>query len=229
MARNEADRYLPSALTAWGLFASAVVVYDDGSTDGTAELAEAAGAAVVRAPRDAAPGWGEEWRKRSALWDAAVAQGTEWIFVLDADMVPASDPSVLWTAPVDAIAWRLFDMWSPHQYREDGLWQAHHHPRVWAVRPEAVIGQPEWNQRSVHCGHFPSNLHANGLVLAPPEMSILHYGYADARDRAQKLTQYESVARELTAPELVHALSIGAEARCLALPIQARWPLLRAS
>ncbi len=229
MVRNEAERYLPSALDAWGAFASEVVVLDDGSIDGSGELAAAAGASVVRAERDDAPGWGEEWRKRAALWDAAVATKTDWVFVLDADMVPAANPSVLWTSPAQAVAFRLYDLWSPRVYREDEFWAGHRWPRVWAVRPAALTEPAKWPQRSVHCGHFPSNLVARVTIIAPTEMSIMHYGYADARDRVTKQEQYCSVGRQLSAAELLHAESIGAEARCLPVPFNIRYPLQRAS
>lgn len=235
MCRNEATRYLPSALDAWRAFADEIVVLDDGSEDATADLAQAAGVRLVRREHDGGAGWGREWEKRDALWRAATSLGTSWVFVLDADMVPAGDPTALWRdlpESVEAAAFRLYDLWTLGElpfYREDELWCAHKWPRVWAVRPAALKEAPRWNERGVHCGHFPSNFRAKITAIAPVEMSILHYGYADRRDRQTKLAQYLSIGQQLTPAELEHAKTIVDEAHVRPLPMTPRWPLTRAS
>ncbi|GAC1319357.1 MAG: glycosyltransferase family 2 protein [Acidimicrobiales bacterium] len=84
-ARNEAERIGPclTALAADPQVA-AVIVVDDESTDGTAELAASMGARVV--PGRALPqGWvGKPWALQQGL-DAAT---TPWVLTLDADVVP---------------------------------------------------------------------------------------------------------------------------------------------
>jgi glycosyltransferase involved in cell wall biosynthesis len=65
-----------------------VVVADNGSSDGTATLARAAGARVVDVPR---PGYGQ------ACWDAVQASTGDWLLFVDGDGAadPADAPALL--------------------------------------------------------------------------------------------------------------------------------------
>ena len=83
-ARNEAKRIGPllAAVTA-DPQVSEVVVVDDESSDGTAEIARAAGARVVMG-RSLPAGWvGKPW----ALQQGLEAATSEWVVTLDADVV----------------------------------------------------------------------------------------------------------------------------------------------
>ena len=232
MIRNEADRYLRSALSAWMHIADVIVAYDDGSTDETRSLLDSAGAIVMDGGDLQA--WGNEWHARSALWEIACETQADWLLFLDADMVPACNPRDLECRAVDSIAFSLYDLWSwqqPLMYRLDTYWRAHDNPRVWMVR--RPLSPPEggwqWNARGLHCGHLPLNLPLRRTLVAPDEYSLLHYGYADTIDRMAKQQQYSCQAANLTAAELRHALSICEVAICARLPIHATWPLLRHS
>jgi glycosyltransferase involved in cell wall biosynthesis len=70
--------------------AAEVVVVDDGSSDGTAEVAAGAGATVVRLEGDPPPGW--LGKPRACLAGTQGAR-TEWLAFVDADVVLA--PSAL--------------------------------------------------------------------------------------------------------------------------------------
>ncbi|MDX1503076.1 MAG: glycosyltransferase [Thermoanaerobaculia bacterium] len=108
-ARNEADllpRTLPSLLQQEGL---RVVLVDDESTDGTAEAAARAAAAVGAADRlrvvaagRRTPGWtGKLWALERGLAaareSAGPAEGPEWLLLTDADVLhrPGSAASLL--------------------------------------------------------------------------------------------------------------------------------------
>ena len=90
-ARDEADVIAGCVASVIGQ-ATEVVVVDDGSADGTGELAAAAGARVVRLDDDLPPGWMGKPRACLAGTDGAT---TEWLAFVDADVVV--QPSALST------------------------------------------------------------------------------------------------------------------------------------
>jgi len=83
-----AARGLGAVLTACAEAGAEIVVADGGSTDGTVQLASAAGARVVRAPRGRGP----------QLATGAAAAGGAWLLFLHADTRPAPG----WTAAARA-------------------------------------------------------------------------------------------------------------------------------
>lgn len=231
LVRNEADRFWRSALEAWSQFADLIVVVDDGSTDGTAWITRefSARGEVRGIALDSDNGmWGKEASARAALWEQACyhANVGDYIFILDADMVPARDPRPLLASSPDAVAFTLYDLWSPNEYRCDGFWQGHTAHRVWLVRRGE---EPEegwkWNERGVHCGHLPSNLVGGRMVYAPADFSLLHHAYVSPALREQKHAQYMSVRDQLSPFELAHADSILAPATLTPLPFTPQYTL----
>ena len=208
LVRNEAGRFLPSALAAWQDFADDVLILDDNSTDNTRELARSFGCIVHK--RDSEPMWGRESLARQQLFDLACqhTQPGDYVFVLDADMTPARNPRSMMLNQPGAVAFRLFDMWSPRMYRDDAYWNAHNHPRIWMFRrPER--SDWTWNDRGIHCGHLPSNFTIDRQsAVAPWDMGILHFAYSDPELRAAKYAQYASQFHQLGPHEQRHAESI---------------------
>lgn len=238
MVRDEAPRYLASALSAWSAFADHIIAMDDGSSDDTVDLLKAAGAHVLHR-RAVSAAWGAEAPARKALWEAALASGAEWLLWLDADMVPGDNVRRLVTdlpASVDAVAFRLYDLWAEAPggrlfYRADlPFWRAHDAPRIWMIRrPSAAPATGwSWSDRGLHCGHLPMNWAPQRCIVAPKGHSLLHYGYLDSKDRASKMAAYASKAPLLQAEEYAHALSICDEAFiAFPLPFEPTWRLTR--
>ncbi|MFW5691614.1 MAG: phosphate signaling complex protein PhoU [Chloroflexota bacterium] len=77
LARNEAQHIAQTVASV--VFADQVIVFDSGSTDGTQELAQAAGAAVLHHPFE------NYAQQRNAALDAAAAAGADWVLFVDAD------------------------------------------------------------------------------------------------------------------------------------------------
>lgn len=215
MIRNEADRFLVSALRAWKSFADEILIIDDHSEDESVLVCQAEGVEVLSSTLDEA--WGKETPLRAALWEKAYerTEPNDWIFILDADMVPARNPrQLLQSIDSTAVAFTLYDLWTEYSdglllYREDSFWQGHLNPRVWAVRN---VPTPEsgwlWGGRGIHCGHLPHNYDVERLALAPQEYSLLHYAYVDNDLRIAKFRQYQSVKNQLSETEWNHARSI---------------------
>lgn len=229
LAKNEASRFWRSALEAWWQFADDIIVLDDGSTDGTDVIAVEARALII-ARETLTSAWGNEAPARGQLWALALekAEPGDWIFVLDADMTPARDPKPLLEANADAIAFKLYDLWTPSTYRSDHFWKGHLFPRVWLVkRPEEPAEGWKWPERGIHCGHFPRNLAFQKRPMAAPEdYSLLHYAYSTPELRSQKLDQYLAVHDQLSDFELRHALSItDAEPQLEPLPFEPQYRL----
>ena len=230
LVRNEADRFFRSALEAWSQFADEIVVLDDWSDDATPDI-------VVEMPRnkyqlygrythDAA--WGKEAPARAQLWDHAceVAGVGNYVFILDADMVPARNPRPLLASNPDAVAFTLYDLWSADEYRTDGFWRGHDVPRLWLAKvPLPPAGGWVWPERGIHTGHFPLNLQPERVVFAPRDFGLLHYAYSDPELRAAKHLQYGRVWDQLSEFERAHADSILTEPTLERLPFEPEYTL----
>jgi glycosyltransferase involved in cell wall biosynthesis len=236
IVRNEASRFLPSALEAWRTFADRIVVLDDGSDDGTAQLCEDAGCEVYERP---ALMFGNEWRARRELWRTAVgprlfAEGdasrpvniTDWVLHLDADQVPSCDPRPFLKAPVSYF--RVYDLWSEDTYREDAWWTGHQ--RCWwpAVHVPSLPADfvDQWPERGWHSGHVPMNIPREGHPV--DGCAILHYAYVTAELRLNQAAKYEALgeAGHLTAQERFHAKTIlTPNPHTKLLPFEVKWPL----
>jgi glycosyltransferase involved in cell wall biosynthesis len=214
MVRNEADRFLRSAISVWQEFADDILILNDGSTDDTKEICEDLGTYVVDAEMDE-NAWGKEALTRAKLFNVALERATarDYILFLDADMVPARNPRSLMDTDVDAVGFVLYDLWANTDgrlyYRNDAFWQGHLVPRVWMIRkPEIPERGWSWNDRGIHCGHLPLNLSTPRIAAAPLQYGLLHYAYLTPSLRAQKSSEYLSVRSQLTTFEVAHAASI---------------------
>lgn len=230
VARNEAHRYLRSALECWNDFADEVVLLDDCSEDGTAELAREAGAVVKVRDADAPRLWGAERAARAELYELAMSREPDWVFWLDADMCPSHDPRPHMEGAV-GLAFRLYDLWSldPLRYRCDGFWTAHDTHRPWAASAEILPEEAKWPDRGIHTGHMPLNLGLNGRHwrgLEPQHAMLLHYGYVDPEERVEKAASYLDLD-ELHPVERAHAVSITRNALLAPLPVAPDYVLSR--
>lgn len=75
---------LPRCLVHLWRYCDAVVIYDDGSSDGSGEYAIAQGCEVIRGD---VPNLAEEVQHRQAALDRAQDMGADWVWWLDADEV----------------------------------------------------------------------------------------------------------------------------------------------
>jgi hypothetical protein len=209
LCRNEADKYLERVLRRCLEFSDAVLVLDDGSTDGSERMAWRLGCDIRT--RQETGMWGNESPARAELWEwGAQEAGDGWLLIADADMILYGDPRPLTlTTQHTAWSWVLYDMWDGPHYRCDGQWQGHLHPRPWMFKPSALLEAPIWPKRGIHCGHAPNNFPIATGILDNREYYWLHGSFWTPELRAVKLEQYLSKAHLLTPWELEHARSVG--------------------
>lgn len=220
VVKNEADRFLEPVLAVWSDFAARIVVIDDGSTDRTPEILGDFGCEVHQKEVGL---WGNEAQARQYAWLTAV-EGSEWLFVLDADMIPATPPEMRGGVGL----FHLFDLWEPLKYREDAFWQAHKRPRAWAAHVGAVPGHTWlWEPPSgMHYDPMPSNVWDCGDPMVI-HTALLHYAYVTPELRAEKAAKYAAVEHLLEPAQTFHARSIlNPKPRLFDLPFEPEYTLL---
>lgn len=196
IVRNESQRYLDSVLQQMIKICDRLVVLDDCSSDDTAQICVDYGAEVYTTSE-------QEWIKnevslRKKLWEKTIKETkqNDWIICLDADEIipdkhlPYLD-YILETVSneVDAIGFKLHDMWNETQYRDDEYWQAHKHYWTMAIRYHEYK-EYFWNEKSLHCGRFPQN---GAKAMLPTEIPILHMGWSREKDRLNKYNRYMKI------------------------------------
>ncbi len=172
-AKNEARNISDCVQSA--SFADEVIVLDSGSTDGTQQLAQAAGAKVVSTDW---PGYGPQQSRGIKL------ATSEWVLSLDADerISPALKAEILQAIQSDrADGYRL--------PRLSSLCGTFIHHGGW--RPDYTLRLVK-REKAGFTHHF---LHAHMTVdgkKADLKESLIHYSYRDLDDVLEKLNRYAS-------------------------------------
>jgi glycosyltransferase involved in cell wall biosynthesis len=180
-AKNEAANIGDCVASA--RFADEVLVLDSGSTDGTAEIARAAGATVVVTDW---PGYGPQQNRAMDL-----ATG-EWLFSLDADeRISPELAREIRTSIADA-AYDGYDV----PRRSLFVTRFMRHSGWWPDRTRRLVrrGKGRFTDHEIH-----ANLQISGKVghLRAP---IIHYSYRDLTAVLEKMNRYSSgSARDLHA------------------------------
>jgi glycosyltransferase involved in cell wall biosynthesis len=195
IVHNETGRYLERCLQSVIDIVDFVVVIDDASTDGTAELCEQL---LKDHPhviiKNKSSLFHEEYKLRKMLWDETVKHDPGWIMSLDADEVLPDNANTIRDLvnndDVDGFSFKLYDMWNEYEYREDEYW--HPHKVYYPFLMRYIKGcNYQFKQTNQHCGRFPVEYYQ--YKYANINLRIKHYGWADEKSRKQKYDRYMSL------------------------------------
>ncbi|MEG2316399.1 MAG: glycosyltransferase family 2 protein [Clostridia bacterium] len=194
VVRNEEHRYLRRVLQSLIGHIDAAVIIDDASTDQTVRICEELLAGIpLHIVHNKTSMFADESSLRKLQWAETIQTKPDWILNLDADELIEDSfwsfaQSVMNNTCCDLCCFRLYDMWSETQYREDALWDAHNTPRTFLLRylPEFDY---QWKETPQHCGRFPRN--CDSFRKSTVDFRIQHFGWAKKEDRAAKYKRYQ--------------------------------------
>lgn len=202
VVRNESDRYLAASVAWLRDVVDAVVVFDDQSTDDTADVARSAGAIVKFRPYDCPSFLENESRFRQEAWMAlgGVCDSTtdDWVLCVDADEFVISHTGDDARVPVlaaidyaesegadciDLPVAEIFDMLDDRPLvRTDGEWA-----KIRATRLCRWQNRPVFADVKLAGGSIPQ-------MASPPlrinDPVLLHAGYRRLEDRQAKHRRY---------------------------------------
>lgn len=213
VTKNEADRYLESALADLTGLVDEITVFDDQSTDDTVEIAKFYATNV--GIRKEGPSFLEhEGQFRQASWDffeyvAQPAPG-DWVLSIDADEFIVVDDNVgrqnfvkrlcLRADEANRVAirfhrpevWQVFrspatPIFQEPYIRTDGQWNKVICTRLFAYRPDGKV-----QDKAMGCGSEPTYV-SQGKSLDSDKIKMLHYGYVSEDDVHEKYRRYASL------------------------------------
>lgn len=185
LARNEAQHIAQTVASV--VFADQVIVFDSGSTDGTQELAQAAGAAVLHHPFE------NYAQQRNAALDAAAAAGADWVLFVDADERVSDDLAEEVRAVIGQPGYDAYRI-PRHNY-------------IFGRLTRATGWYPDYQTRLLRVGvtHYdPARKVHEVVVLARGDAALgtlaghlTHYNYRDARHFAAKQRAYTAYEAQI--------------------------------
>jgi glycosyltransferase involved in cell wall biosynthesis len=200
VACNEAGRYLDAVLAS--LPTTSVHIFDDRSTDETANIAEARGAVVTRRRSWQTSFLEHEGAFRECAWHAFEAALSprvgDWVLAIDCDeflvapinveealSLALSGADATWSGAVSLPIPEVFEVRPDGPYvRVDGYWAGLSAPRLFRYQRNA-----SFNCKKMGCGSQPTYVN-RGHAIDSGGLALAHYGYATAEDRRAKYDRY---------------------------------------
>jgi glycosyltransferase involved in cell wall biosynthesis len=192
VVKDEEDRYLQSALEWNSKFVDEIVVVDDGSTDGTYDLATMYADHVYRRPAYVPPFMNNEGMFRQYAWDMSgthISSG-DWFLTLDADEFIVGSLYDQIGYGMEAGSIHKFEMWDQINgdlfYRTDGFWGD-----IWNIRLARFHAHGAYKPRNMGCTSVPEIY--QGVDVKLEDVALIHAGYLDATDRQDKYDRYSNL------------------------------------
>jgi glycosyltransferase involved in cell wall biosynthesis len=194
IVRNEADRYLETWLRHLLTFCDEVRLLDDGSEDGTRNLAESLGTEVQVRRNPAAPFLVHEADARNALLRWTIEGQPDYVLSIDADEFVGEAEKlreyITGGAPVYSLwmreVWKIED--AKLGLRVDGQWGDRRCPVLWKAPP--VLRGNRWliPRRKLACGREPQVV--RGQRGVDTGVGIYHFGWTREADRQGRAERY---------------------------------------
>lgn len=190
IVKDEADRYLHSALSHLSSICDEVLVVDDHSSDDSVAVASSFDKVTVVSAEDSVSFALSEGQLRNFAWgmlgEIFDISEDDWIFAIDADeqILGSKQDWVELLSRIEAPSVRVFipEAWSldPVKFRTDGFWASNYPYRI-----------------SKYHGYISNSIMGGGSVPylqseVIEDPMIVHYGYATADDRLARYNRYTS-------------------------------------
>lgn len=188
---------LPRYMESISKYCDAIVVYDDGSTDGGMEyiIEKWSDKIQISFKRNESNDFIDEVSHKSDLLEMARSINTDWIFRIDADEViekAGEDGEIRRLCEegdgggIDSIAFRNANLWRhPGFYRLDNAFNDFVSCRLWRLKDTVKYNS---TARGLHQRAVPDGLIKEGWA----DIITLHYGFASDESIIRKFLTYKS-------------------------------------
>ena len=170
----------------------ALVVYDDGNTDGSYEYMLTQTPYVIRSSKN---DFVNELSHKQILLQEALKLSPDFILWLDADEVLTANASDCLQSlcascienHTDGVVFHEINIWRSHTWRRlDSLYDVGWFIRLWRVTPDMCYTE---TRPGLHQGMYPSSVQR---VQWTDAVQVLHYGFSSQQRLAHKYLVYQS-------------------------------------
>jgi glycosyltransferase involved in cell wall biosynthesis len=169
-----------------------LVVYDDGSTDGSYEYMLQSTSHVIRDPKN---DFTNERHHKQILLQKALELKPDFILWLDADEVLSANAGIKLPElceyciqnEVDGLSFHEINLWRSYSWRRmDSLFNDGWFVRLWRVTSEMEYSEIK---PGLHQAPYPSTIKIIEIV---PDVQVLHYGFSSEKRLAYKYLLYQA-------------------------------------